>query len=171
MSGLSLVPAGLPRTGLVAGLAAHLRRVFATEVVVTDLHLDLQACHDPMRRQYRTAPIMQQLLDAPLQGRVLAVTSVDLFIPVLTYVFGEAQVNGRVAVVSTHRLRPEVYGLPPDTGLLAERLAKESVHELGHTFGLIHCAAPRCVIPPGAARPRSRRRGRRSRPGDGSPSG
>ena len=73
MSGLYLVPAGLPRAGLIAGLAGRLRRVFATEVEVTRLPLDLQACHDPVRNQYRTTPLLRQLLDAPLEGRVLAV--------------------------------------------------------------------------------------------------
>jgi archaemetzincin len=78
--------------------------------------------------------------------RILAVTSVDLFIPVLTYVFGEAQLGGPAAVVSTNRLRSEKYGLPPDPETLISRLEKEAVHELGHTFGLFHCSEPACVM-------------------------
>src|SRR5262249_11409644 len=79
-------------------------------------------------------------------NRILAVTSLDLFVPVLTFVFGEAQLAGACAVVSLHRLREEVYGLPPNPGLLEERLLKEAVHELGHTYGLRHCEDWRCVM-------------------------
>ena len=70
----------------------------------------------------------------------------DLFIPVLTYVFGEAQLDGRAAVVSTYRLDNQIYGLPPDRDLLFQRLVKEAVHELGHTYNLVHCHRPPCVM-------------------------
>jgi archaemetzincin len=71
---------------------------------------------------------------------------VDLFNPVLTYVFGEAQLSARGAVVSSRRLRPEMYGLPENVPLLQARLETEAVHELGHTFGLLHCLEPTCVM-------------------------
>ena len=77
---------------------------------------------------------------------MIGVTAADLFVPVLTYVFGEAQLGGRAAVVSTHRLRPEAYGLPADDDLLTARAEKEALHELGHTYGLLHCPAPDCVM-------------------------
>ncbi len=70
----------------------------------------------------------------------------DLFVPVLTFVFGEAQVNGKAAVVSSYRLRDELYGLPKNPKRLKERLEKEAIHELAHTFGLIHCRNPECVM-------------------------
>jgi archaemetzincin len=101
---------------------------------------------DPRRGQHSSTQILKWLVErAAPAGRVLAVTDVDLFIPVLTYVYGEAQLGGRCAVVSTARL-----GLDPEAlitpGLVAERAVKETVHELGHTFGLLHCDAPTCVM-------------------------
>ena len=78
--------------------------------------------------------------------KLLGVTDKDLCIPILTYVFGEAQVGGTAAVVSLARLRQEHYGLAPDRPLLLERLRKESLHELGHTFGLVHCPLRECVM-------------------------
>ena len=78
--------------------------------------------------------------------RILGVTGHDLFVPVLSFVFGEAQVSGLCAVVSTHRLREEIYGLPADPAILLDRLTKEAVHELGHTFGLRHCDDWTCVM-------------------------
>lgn len=99
------------------------------------------------RNQYWSTAILKALLDGTADDvRVLGVTALDLFVPVLTFVFGEAQVGGRAAIVSMHRLRSEYYGLPADTDLLMQRLVKEAIHELGHTCGLRHCSDWRCVM-------------------------
>ena len=83
--------------------------------------------------------------------RVLGVTDVDLAIPMLSFLFGQAQFDGPVAVVSLCRLHQEFYGLPRRRRLLRERTVKEVLHELGHTFGLVHCAEPTCAHEPGHA--------------------
>lgn len=76
------------------------------------------------------------------------VTALDLYIPILTFVFDEAQLHGNCAVVSSFRLRQEFYGLPSDPALFRERLRKESVHELGHTLELSHCDDYQWVMSP-----------------------
>jgi archaemetzincin len=106
---------------------------------------------DAVRGQYHSTAILRLMeraweLPSTRDARVLGVTVGDLYVPVLTFVFGEAQVEGNCAPVSIARLREEFYGLPADESLLRERLLKESVHELGHTFGLRHCADWRCVM-------------------------
>jgi archaemetzincin len=83
--------------------------------------------------------------------RLLGVTAVDLYIPILTFVFGEAQMGGPCAVVSAHRLRQELYGLPADPKLFRQRVIKEAVHELGHTVSLTHCDDYRCAMAPSHA--------------------
>lgn len=83
---------------------------------------------------------------APDDVRLLGVTMVDLYIPILTFVFGEAQLQGKCALVSAHRLHQEFYGLPADPELLHSRLLKEAVHELGHTLALSHCDDYACVM-------------------------
>jgi len=105
-------------------------------------------CYDAARGQFQSPAILQSLARhaPPDAERVLGVTEGDLGIPVLTFLFGQAQLDGPVAVVSLCRLRQEFYGLPPDEELLRERAIKEVLHELGHTFGLRHCANPRCSM-------------------------
>lgn len=100
------------------------------------------------RNQYLSTKILKEMLgDVPQDTlKLLGVTDKDLCIPILTYVFGEAQVGGTAAVVSLARLRQEHYGLTPDRPQLLERLRKESLHELGHTFGLYHCPSRDCVM-------------------------
>ncbi|MGE3840498.1 MAG: peptidase M54, partial [Vicinamibacterales bacterium] len=101
---------------------------------------------DVRRGQHASSLLLEWLLEHRPHGavRTLGLTDVDLFIPVLTFVYGEAQLNGPVAVVSMARLS----GGPGSAGerLVTARLAKESVHELGHTFGLLHCSSERCVM-------------------------
>jgi len=71
---------------------------------------------------------------------------VDLAIPMLSFLFGHAQFDGPIAVVLLCRLHQEFYGLPAQENLLRERTVKEVLHELGHTFGLVHCSEPLCAM-------------------------
>ncbi len=107
-----------------------------------------ESAYDPARRQYRSDVILGYLnLLAPDKvEKVLAVTELDLYVPGLNFVFGQAILNGRPAVVSVARLRPEFYGDPPNLSLLLERVQKEVTHEMGHLYGLEHCADRRCVM-------------------------
>ena len=101
---------------------------------------------DPRRGQHSSTQILKWLVErGQSAGRVVAITDVDLFIPVLTYVYGEALLGGRAAVVSTARLNTDVRAVAsPDVRLA--RAVKETVHELGHTFGLLHCDTASCVM-------------------------
>jgi archaemetzincin len=98
---------------------------------------------DPKRGQHSSRQLLAWLGERRPESasRVVGVTDVDLFIPVLTFVFGEAQLDGPAAVVSMHRLREA-----GDVVRTTSRLVKECVHEVGHTFGLVHCSSPRCVM-------------------------
>ena len=103
---------------------------------------------DAERRQYGSIPVLEMLLRrCPADAvKLLAVTERDLFIPVLTFVFGQAQLGGRVAVVSLARLRQEFYGLAANREVFLERAYKEALHETGHMFGLVHCAERNCAM-------------------------
>lgn len=107
-----------------------------------------EGAYDPKRKQYQSVEIMKMLAQSapPDAVRVLGITDVDLAIPVLSFLFGQAQLNGPIALVSICRLQQEFYGLPADEDLLRERAVKEVLHEMGHTFGLTHCAQRECPM-------------------------
>ncbi len=103
---------------------------------------------DAGRGQYSSTAILRRLIDPPPEdnGRRLGITTRDIFIPMLSYVFGQAQLGGCAALVSLARLRQEFYHLPANPGLLLQRAAKEAIHEMGHTFGLTHCLDRGCAM-------------------------
>jgi archaemetzincin len=149
MKKLQLLPVGtVDDAGLLEWLRQELYEKFRVPAEILAPALDASfACHAE-RQQYHSSEIlgsMQKYL-ARDTWRLLGVTSLDLYIPILTFVFGEAQLGGHSAVVSYHRLRQEFYGLPADMDLLANRLLIESVHELGHTLQLTHCHDYHCVM-------------------------
>jgi archaemetzincin len=76
----------------------------------------------------------------------LGITTADLFVPELNFVFGEASSSQRVAVFSLARLDPRAYGDRQNSGKLTRRAVIEALHELGHVFGLGHCTRPDCVM-------------------------
>jgi archaemetzincin len=125
-----------------------LARIFQVSCHVHEDPLNIDFAYDARRNQYYSTAILQRMLSlaSDAQTTCLGVTHLDLFIPILTFLFGEAQLSGRCALVSIHRLREEFYGLAPNSNLLWERLVKESVHELGHVVGLRHCLDWRCVM-------------------------
>ena len=148
MTYISLVPIGLEDHAYLAALERFVADTFHLPTRIDALEISLQDAFDPNRQQYNSSLLLKQLITNPPREaeRILGVVDVDLFIPILTFVFGEAQLKGIGAVVSLHRLHNRFYGLPEDRGATTERLLKEAIHELGHTFGLIHCSQPQCVM-------------------------
>ena len=146
MRPVRIVPIGGADSDLLRATALALGRELRVTCTVATETLDPEFARHPERNQYHSTQLLEQLArrhDAPL---VLGITALDLYIPILTFVFGEAHVGGSCAVVSYHRLAQEFYGLPRDPAILTERLIKEAVHEIGHTAGLPHCDDYECVM-------------------------
>lgn len=102
---------------------------------------------DQHRGQY-LASVLLAWLPSPshLSDRVLGVVDVDVFAPGYNFIFGQADIRVRKVLISLQRLRQEFYGLPRDQHLFKERVLKEALHELGHTYELGHCPDPGCVM-------------------------
>jgi len=97
--------------------------------------------------QHLASSLLAALSPSPHSGdTVLGVVNVDIFAPGLNFVFGQADITGKRALISLQRLRQELYGLPQDENLFRQRALKEAVHELGHTYGLGHCPDRTCVM-------------------------
>ena len=103
---------------------------------------------EPKRNQYYAKKIIGKLVNELPSDceKLIGITDVDICTPVLTFVYGEAQLGGDVAIVSLNRLKQEFYFLPSNNKLLVERLLKECIHELGHCYGLFHCNQSKCVM-------------------------
>jgi len=153
MKTLDLLPIGDLDARLLQNLRRALADSFRFPSRILDARLDPRPAFHPERGQYHSSELLRamQPYAANRAWRVLGVTAVDLYIPILTFVFGEAQMGGPCAIVSFHRLTQEFYGLPHDPNLLIERLVKESVHEVGHTFDLTHCDDYSCAMAPSHA--------------------
>jgi archaemetzincin len=149
MRGIEVVGCGAPAAPLLSAVAAALSAELRVPARVAEGTVDIAFARHPERNQYHSTAIIEHLASNGVRPQfklIVAVTDLDLYIPILTFVFGEAQLGGTVAVVSYHRLAQEFYGLPRDSVLLRERLVKEAIHEAGHTAGLTHCDDYECVM-------------------------
>ena len=149
MGRILLVPFGDLDRGFLRDLGRGLARVLPSPIALASGLPAPEDTYDGARGQYHSTRILEKLLEIPVNPpdeRLIGILDRDLFIPILTFVFGEAQLEGRAAVFSTKRLDPRFYGLPDDPEALLERSVKEALHELGHTFGLYHCRRPDCVM-------------------------
>ncbi len=135
-----------PGPGLLEGVHRSVAREYERPVRLSRSPDSPEDAFDARRGQHSSSRILAWLRERHEGAdRVLGVTDVDLFIPILTFVFGEAQLSGRAAVVSTARLGDTPL-IPGEGARIALRLQKEAVHELGHTYGLLHCADARCAM-------------------------
>lgn len=148
MTAVGLLPLGSPPEEVLDRLEAGLREAFGLRIRRVGGFADPAEAFDAGRGQWSAVAMLRALLEraAAEGGRLLGITERDLFVPVLSFVYGQAQLRGQVAVVSLARLRPEFHGLRPDPELVARRAVKEGVHEIGHTFGLVHCLDRRCPM-------------------------
>ncbi len=129
-------------------IANQIKIVFELPVETVDEKIDISDFFDPSRRQYDANNLLKHITanTSKRNLKTVGLFHVDLFIPILTFIFGQAIFKGDAGIASIYRLKNELYGMPRNEKLLFDRFQKVVVHELGHTFGLIHCHVPNCVM-------------------------
>lgn len=146
--GILLISYGQFEKKFLEQIALDVQIEFELPVKNSTNYIDLSPFFDPARRQYDGNKLLK-LIDSNSTNeflKTIGLFQVDLFIPILTFIFGQAIFRGKTGVASIYRLKNEQYGLTKNENLLYERFRKVIIHELGHTFGLIHCHVPSCVM-------------------------
>jgi archaemetzincin len=120
------------------------------KIVIEDPKALPDAAYDASRRQYDADAALKALsrrvVLIPSMECALFITGEDLYVKDLNFVYGLANPPKVSSIVSLARLKNEFYGLKSDHPLLVSRAVKESIHELGHGWGLGHCADKKCVM-------------------------
>jgi len=146
MSDLSLVCLNFDESYLLSQIEPNLCEILPTKIQFRDGKYNLNNFFHKERQQYDAGRIIEAYKSGTKKNKTILLTSVDLYIPIFTFVFGLAKLNGGTGIVSVHRLKNEYYGLPSDEDLLSSRLIKEIVHEFGHLLNLRHCLNYLCVM-------------------------
>ncbi len=133
---------------LLEHLAKCIAARFGLTCKISSIMESPEYAYNETRFQYNSKLILKHLLrQCPNDTlRFMGVTPVDLYVPILQFVFGLAQIEGRCSIISLHRLYPNFYNQPSNPDLVLVRLEKTALHELGHTFGMTHCRDRRCVM-------------------------
>jgi len=143
---ITLKPLGKIADEIMDEIKGRVGGIFHCSVEIKAGLSNLAQAYNPERKQYFSSKLLASLKKSERDERVVGIADVDLYVPRLNFVFGEADILSGTAIVSLYRLRQEYYGLAPDEALYMERATKEIVHELGHTFGLGHCLNNKCVM-------------------------
>jgi archaemetzincin len=135
---------GLPQ------LLETLAKTFGASVSYQFVDLPFTRSFRNSRKQYDAELFLKEMshLIPMAPERMLYIIREDIFAGGSEYVFGYSM--GRCSIISLTRLDPRFYGEVPaiaeGAAMLKERMVKEALHELGHTFLLGHCDDKKCLM-------------------------
>jgi len=142
---INLLPIGRVERWILEEISKCIKEKFNLDSKILEPMELPKDAFDELRKQYNST-LLIHILSQKFKSRTLAITSADLYAENLNFIFGQAQLNGKIAIVSIARLDPKFYGEGENNELLRKRIRKEIVHELGHMFGLEHCKNKNCVM-------------------------
>ncbi|UCF83208.1 MAG: zinc metallopeptidase [Desulfobacteraceae bacterium] len=145
---MGVVPIGNVPEITVKTIAAHILGYLNLDADILPPLRHPHYAHDEKRLQYNAGAIIKSLeLEAFHDySKVIGVLDVDIFVPILTHVFGEAKQGGKYALVSLYRMRKQQDGSASPMTVLLQRVAKVALHESGHLFNLLHCMDEQCLM-------------------------
>ena len=146
---VDIVPVGSVPANVKRAASAALRSVYDCEVTINDAQSVPNGAYDADRNQYAAETFIQLAERVGAGTKNIAITPHDLFYRRRNYVFGLAYLDGSGSVVSTYRLQTSSDGgfsNQSASDIFENRVRKEIVHEIGHTYGLEHCDNNRCVM-------------------------
>ncbi len=146
MTSVKLASLNFTEYKLITPLRKEISKILNSEVSLNEINLEMEIYYNSDRGQYDASKIIRDFENIGSDSKSVILTSMDIYIPIFTYIFGLAKLGGNTAIVSSYRLKNEFYGLPKNDSLLYQRLLKEFFHELGHLYGLKHCLNYNCVM-------------------------
>jgi len=140
-AGIELIPIGQVDPLAVSIVAANLQAHLGLNTSLQATRSNPEYAYMATRQQFDALKVIKALSREVREVYFrLGVTSLDICTPILTFVFGESQLGGSTALVSTNRLQAK------GADKAYERAAKISLHEVGHLLGLEHCWEVRCLM-------------------------
>ena len=149
MTGITLLALSDFEQSRIDFLTENIESELGLKVVWERIHINLEDYFDAARRQYNADQILKFVHDSSIKfpgTKCMALVKIDLYIPILTYIFGQAFLGGDAGLASSYRLKHERYGMKKNEREFRHRFLKEILHELGHTYGLKHCLNTKCVM-------------------------
>lgn len=145
---ICLIPIGKIDKKIMTYLKEELEEEFGEVIEIGQRFSEPDYAYNPLRGQYHVSTILRKIeKEKPNRcQKMLGIVNVDLYTKGLNFIFGQASLLTKVALISLVRLRQEYYSQVEDKNLFKERAKKEAIHELGHIYGLDHCQNLKCVM-------------------------
>ena len=136
--------------GILIVLKKDLKRFFKKYnikvVILPDSLPLLDSEYNSEERKYDAIQVKKRLITHGKNKnyyRILGVMNIDISTKASKFLYGVADLPKNKsfggALISVIRLREEFYGWRENSAQFEQRVLKEAIHELGHTFGLKHC--------------------------------
>ncbi|MGZ3448806.1 MAG: hypothetical protein ACXVEF_04365 [Polyangiales bacterium] len=149
-----LVPIGKVPQETIDHTAKSLREAAPIDIVVEPGRALPKSAETIEKGRYSADALLTFLEDVPATKgqKVMGIAEIDIVTPKNGNprwgILGLGSIDGKTSVISTYRMRRKWEGGAPEP-VVRDRLAKISLHELGHTLGLDHCPNKGCIMEDG----------------------